>query len=133
MSTVSNPYLTVVSPWQAGLSEASNLRNWNEAKAMLNDAGVPFKVGRGCYRGQYEPCLVIDCAGDLLMGVRIGVRILRRFNQESLLAVRDNNEAALFYRDMSVEPVGYWQVAPEWYATTRECWTLVDGEYYITR
>lgn len=132
MSTASNPSLIVVSPWQAGLSEAANLRHLDEAKAMLDDAYLPFKVGRGCYRGQEEPCLLIACGGDLLGGVRMGVRIMLRFNQESLLAVRDNNEAALFYSDLSVEPVGYWQVVPEWYATTRECWTLVDGEYYVT-
>lgn len=133
MSTASNPSLIVVSSWQAGLSEAANLRNFDEAKAMLDEASLPFKVGRVCYRGQEEPCLLIACGGALLNGARVGTRIMLRFNQESLLAVRDNNGAALLYRNMEVEPVGYWQVAPEWLATTRECWTLVDGEYYITR
>lgn len=92
------PTMIIFSVYQTSHSEGQNELNHMHTTAMLDKAGVPYKVVYGVYKGESEKSLVVPMEGY----VGLVREICLLYNQECYLELGADRSAFLTY--MSAAP-----------------------------
>jgi hypothetical protein len=97
-------------------------------KSVLNGRKVTSAIG--CYLGNMEKSFKFE--GSKADFSLISAVAFADYGQESILMVSDNLEAYLRYYDGRKEYVGKWTEVSEETAVRNNCYTLINGRYFIT-
>ena len=119
----------IFSIWRKDLPPSINECAVRYAKRVLIARGIPYYVAEGCYKGEREPCFILQDVAENLAAVQL---ITRRHRQESILRVDSKGAAYL------ESPTGDWltelgkfhRVAPV-VAEKLGAWTKFNGQYWV--
>lgn len=98
------------------------------AKSVLNQRGIPYFEGTGCYKGEREDCFILQDIVDNLATVQ---QLAKWYQQESILLIDANRQARLETpQGELIKSLGTFREvrAP---AAKYDAWTRHDGRYWV--
>lgn len=110
------------------LNQTQNNDRTAELERLMLEKGLKFGPATGSYKGTLEKSFVIDASEDILPVVD---ELARKFGQESVLVVDENQKATLIFSDGKKEVLG--QMMAVDHENAGENWTLVNGQYFTVK
>lgn len=89
------------------------------------------RQAEGCYFGTNEISYEVKARSTYELAY-LKFLAFNRYQQESILQVDGENRATLIYHDGTTESVGRWTRTSEVIAKQQDCWTRINGMYFIT-
>ena len=108
--------------------EDNNARTFGLVKEMLR-LGLSFTAVKGVYKGTAEQSFIVDSLG---MPDGWIMATMRGLNQESILAVDQDNDASLVYADGDTEYLGKFQ-RHDGALDALEAYTLIAGQAWVCK
>jgi len=122
--------LIIFSVEQADETKQQNAGNSERMQAHLEDLGVSYEKIIGSYKGQLETSFIVSKSNFIDSGLDIPV--FNKYNQESILRVKKDNQAELIYADNSRDIIGYLkQVVPAVAINNFEDFSLSGNRAYV--
>lgn len=110
----------------------SNRQRTETLEGMLNDCNFRFKKALGCYKGSSEDSFVVVLR-DAQELETLKDFAFTNFEQESILYQDANQEAYLVFANGKTEQLGRLEQVDKKEATSQEAFTVMGGNYYVTR
>jgi hypothetical protein len=113
------------------VTSEENKNNLENCIDHLNQLGVPFRIGQGCYKGDCEPCFVCTPENESqLESIKYLAKEL--YNQESVLIRSEHNVSLWFCQDNTIQEIGKKLIAVSTVeAMTQDSYTQLGPYYYI--
>jgi len=129
----------IASAFRADADLRTNHTNHKRALSLLASNGLSAHEAIGSWKeeGQevaaQELSLVISASWDNLQGLR--ALFLEGFKQDAILIINEmeGRLASLAFNDGTSMDLGAFQEIPEAEALASECYTFMDGSYYVAK
>jgi len=133
------PLTVIASAYRADASLLMNHKNHLAALDFLLRSNLHCTVAVGSWKeeGQDKPAqelsIVIEADSDSLPALQ--TLFLKTFKQDAILIIKGMEEqlASLLFNDGTSCELGRFQAIPEEEALQSECYTFIDGAYYVAK
>lgn len=98
----------------------------NELHKDLQEYGERFTEIQGVYKGTPEKAFIVFTSDT-----KKPLELREKYNQESVLVRSCFNDVSLVYADHS-EHIGSFKEVPKNIALSKDSYSIIDGNYYIT-
>lgn len=139
MKATNRPLTVIASAYRADANLLTNHTNHLKALDFMLNSGLPATVAVGSWKeeGQtsasQELSLVIEADTDHLPALM--QVFLCQFKQDDILIIKGMEEqlASLIFNDGTSCELGKFQEIPEAEALASECYTFLDGKYFVAK